>query len=65
MNMRELHTIAKSRGVRPDHMYKIELIRSIQIAEKNFDCFATAKEGRCDQSDCRWREDCFESATHS
>ncbi len=65
MNMQELHTIAKSRGVRPDHMYKIELIRNIQTAEGNFDCFATAKEGRCDQLNCRWREDCFESATRS
>jgi hypothetical protein len=65
MNMQELHVIAKSHGIRPEYMYKIELIRSIQLAEGNFDCFATAKEGRCDQLDCRWREDCFESAAHN
>jgi hypothetical protein len=63
MNMQELHFIAKSRGIKPEYMYKIELIRSIQTAEGNFDCFATAKEGRCDQLRCRWREDCFAAAT--
>jgi hypothetical protein len=35
------------------------LIKAIQIKEGNFDCFATAYGGVCDQTGCRWREDCF------
>ncbi len=65
MNMQELYSIAKSRGIRPEHMYKTELIRSIQHAEGNFDCFARAKNGQCDQLNCRWREDCFELAANN
>lgn len=64
MNMQEIHHIAKACGVKPDHMYKIELIRTIQRAEGNYDCFAKASKGQCDQLNCRWREDCFASATH-
>lgn len=60
MNMQELHVIAKSRGINPEHMYKTELIRCIQVAEGNFDCFARAKDGQCDQMDCCWRQDCLE-----
>lgn len=63
MNMQELHVIAKSRGIRPEHMYKTELIRSIQLAEGNFDCFGTAKDGQCDQMNCCWRKDCLELST--
>jgi hypothetical protein len=35
------------------------LIRAIQLKEGNFDCFATAHEGVCDQGGCLWRTDCF------
>ena len=37
---------------------KVELIRRIQKAEGNFDCFGTAK-GYCDQLQCSFREDCL------
>jgi hypothetical protein len=37
---------------------KAELIRRIQKAEGNFDCFGTAKDS-CDQSQCCFREDCL------
>ena len=36
-----------------------EVIRAIQRAEGNFDCYGTAVEGECDQEECLWREDCF------
>lgn len=65
MNMHEIHHIAKSLGIQPEHMYKIELIRCIQKAEGNYDCFATARNGECDQLDCRWREDCFKAAAQN
>jgi hypothetical protein len=41
------------------------LIRAIQRKEGNFDCFATAHEGVCDQGGCLWRTDCFAAAGSS
>jgi len=37
---------------------KAELIRRIQKAEGNFDCFGTAID-YCDQFECCFREDCL------
>jgi len=43
---------------------KAELIRAIQRAEGNIDCFGTAAEEECSQEGCLWREECFrESVT--
>lgn len=62
MKLEEIRGIAKSHGIKPSHIPKIELIKSIQIVEGNFDCFATASSGECDQDGCSWREDCFAAA---
>jgi len=43
-------------------MTKIDIIRRLQRDEGNFDCFATAYDGVCDQANCLWRKDCFEAA---
>ena len=59
MNMKTLHKLAKQHGLAPEKLDKIELIRGIQRGEGNFDCFAKAYDGYCDQSACRWREDCL------
>jgi hypothetical protein len=40
-------------------MRKADLIRAIQRAEGNFDCYGTATEEECDQEECLWREECF------
>ena len=62
MKMEEVRGIAKSQGINPGQLSKTELIRSIQAEEGNFDCFASAYAGECDQAGCSWREDCFETA---
>ena len=62
MRLEEIRSIAKSYGVMPGKLPKSDLIRSIQIAEGNFDCFATAQSGECDQPSCLWRNDCFDTA---
>jgi hypothetical protein len=36
----------------------VVLIRSVQRAEGNFDCFGRS-EGRCDRQDCEWRRFCL------
>jgi hypothetical protein len=62
MQMQEIRTIAKNFGIKTSRQNKVELVRSIQVAEGNFSCFATAINGVCDQTACIWREDCFEAA---
>lgn len=61
MNIEQLHSIARLHSIDPGELSKGELIKSIQIAEGNFDCYATAN-GECDQAGCLWRDDCFEAA---
>lgn len=46
----------------PVGISKTELIRSIQRAEGNFDCFGTA-HGYCDQSTCYWLSLCVVKKT--
>ena len=62
MNMQQIRIIAKQNGVKTTRLNKIELVQAIQQSEGNFDCFASAFDGDCDQPLCRWREDCFLSA---
>ncbi len=59
MNMQEIRQIARAQGVKPGKQTKERLIKTIQRAEGNFDCFATAFNGICNQSGCLWRKDCF------
>lgn len=60
MKLEEIRSIAKSRGLHPGKLSKTELIKTLQASEGNFDCFASAFNGECDQSGCIWRADCFE-----
>jgi hypothetical protein len=59
MKAKEIHKIARQWGISPARTAKADLIRAIQRAEGNFDCFGTAVNGSCDQDGCLWREDCF------
>ncbi len=59
MILKEIREIAKGNGIRVGNMKKDNIIRAIQRAEGNFDCFGTAKAGFCDQADCLWRKDCL------
>ncbi len=62
MKIEEVREIAKSTSIKPGKLSKTELIKTIQAVEGNFDCFATAYNGECDQADCCWRKDCFAAA---
>lgn len=64
MKLEEIRSIAKSHNINPGILPKTILIKSIQVSEDNFDCFATAYEGECDQAGCCWRDDCLDAATH-
>ena len=58
MNMSQVKLVAKERGVKPGKMRKVELIRAIQKAEKNPQCFNTKFSQECGEEQCFWREDC-------
>jgi len=59
VRMEEVRARAKVLGVKNTFgLSKVELIRRIQRAEGNFDCFGTAIDC-CDQSQCCFREDCL------
>lgn len=62
MKIQQIRDIARDRGLNPGRLGKGDLIQAIQRAEGNFDCFATAYDGVCDQYQCLWREDCFVTA---
>jgi hypothetical protein len=62
VNMQEVRRVAKDLGLKTGGISKMKIIHSIQRREGNFDCFASAVTGECDQPMCRWREDCFVSA---
>jgi hypothetical protein len=59
MKLRDVKTIAKAKAVKAGTMGKPELIRAIQKAEGNFECYGSAAPGTCDQSNCLWRQDCL------
>lgn len=59
MQIQQIRTVARGMGIRPGNLSKVALVRTIQRQEGNFDCFATAYDGICDQSNCTWRHDCF------
>ncbi len=58
MIVKELRIIAKDLGIVTGKLKKPELIKAIQLAEGNFDCFGTAVS-YCDQADCLFRKDCL------
>jgi predicted metal-binding transcription factor (methanogenesis marker protein 9) len=58
MKMEQLREIAKKYHLRSVGVTKAELIRAIQRAEGNFDCFGSA-ERWCDQSACLYRDLCL------
>jgi len=59
--MKLLEIEKKASGIKIKDIWKYskkELIKNIQKAEGNFDCFGTAS-GYCNQAACCWRSDCL------
>jgi hypothetical protein len=40
-------------------MKKLDLIRAIQKAENNIDCYGTQRVTSCREETCLWRSDCL------
>ncbi len=58
LNWVEMRRYARSKGVNPGKLRKTELIRAIQAAEGNPQCFATERRDHCPETACLWERDC-------
>ena len=58
MKMNEIRVLAKAKGINSVGKTKEALIRGIQSAERNRDCFNRGESAMCGQSTCAWRTDC-------
>lgn len=63
MKMQDIRAKAKALGINSFGKKKADLIREIQRAEGNFDCFGTAR-GSCDQLECCFRGLCLAEGGH-
>ena len=61
MKMKEIQRMGKKYGINSFGKTKTNLIREIQVAEGNFDCFGKAFE-YCDQLTCCFRTICLNGA---
>jgi predicted metal-binding transcription factor (methanogenesis marker protein 9) len=58
MTMADIKEKARNFGIDPGNMKKTELIRAIQQAEGNSQCYGTTN-GTCQWTECCWRKDCL------
>nr|AAX38509.1 ORF77.1 [Leptospirillum ferrooxidans] len=59
MKMDEIKKTAQEKGINPGKSRKADLIRNIQRAEGNNDCFESGQASKCGQTGCLWRGDCL------
>jgi hypothetical protein len=59
MNFNEIKRIAKGMGINTYGMKKTDVIRAIQRAENNIECYGTQRVDMCDEDACLWRNDCI------
>ena len=60
MTMSQIKVKAKSLGISPGKMKKVELIHTIQMAEGCNPCYGRSN-GECPWVECCWRADCFKT----
>lgn len=58
MKLEEIKAIAQQHGIKVSKVKKSELVRAIQSAEGNEQCFEAGNSATCGQADCSWREIC-------
>jgi len=58
MKTDEIKTIARQYNIKIGKAKKSELVRAIQQAEGNRQCFDTNSSSECKQHVCLWRADC-------
>jgi hypothetical protein len=59
MKFYDIQKMAKGLGIYTFRMKKPDMIRAIQLAENNIDCYGTARVEICVEETCLWRKDCL------
>jgi len=59
VKIQALQVMAKKMGINTFRMKKAEIVRAIQRAEYNMDCFSTPRVEYCGELLCLWRDDCL------
>ena len=59
MNFNDIRQKAKDMEIKTHRKNKSDLIRAIQRAENNIDCYGTTRVDVCDENACLWRSDCL------
>lgn len=59
MNSNEAKSMAKGMGINTRGMKKLDVIRAIQRAENNIECYGTQRVDMCNEDACLWRNDCI------
>jgi len=59
MDLQLVREIAAQRGLDAAALDLCGIVRAIQGAEGNEQCFATGESRECEQSGCLWRDCCY------
>lgn len=59
MTFNGIRRMAKDMGINTYQMKKMDLVRAIQRAENNIECYGTERVDYCSEDGCLWRNDCF------
>ena len=64
MRFQQIQKMAKGMGIYTHRMKKTDMIRAIQRAENNIECYGTERIGTCQEGACLWRSDCLSLNNH-
>ena len=59
MILLKVKEVADKFNIKATNMNKAQLIRAIQKAKGDIDCFGSDNAENCDQTTCLWRKDCI------
>ncbi|SDL35116.1 hypothetical protein SAMN05660337_2738 [Maridesulfovibrio ferrireducens] len=65
MSQELIADLAERLSVNVEGLSLIESVRMLQRVEGNFDCFARAASGFCDQKDCLFYIECLQNSRKS
>ncbi|HNR14848.1 MAG TPA: SAP domain-containing protein [Thermodesulfobacteriota bacterium] len=63
MNINAVRSKAKSLGINTRNMKKTDIIRAIQRAERNIECYGSERVRVCGEVHCLWLQDCSQQDT--
>lgn len=59
MRFHDIQKMAKGMDINTYRMKKTDIIRAIQRAENNIECYGTERIGSCPEEACLWKSDCL------